>query len=92
VPLSVLERSIEVLELAREAAARGNQNSLSDAGVAALCARAAAEGAWLNVLINLKNLSDEGTVRELRRRGEDALVRARVKAGEVLGMVESALA
>ena len=92
VPLSVLERSLEVMELAREVATRGNPNSVSDAGVAALCARAAAEGAWLNVLINLKSLGDDAEARELRRRGEDALVQARVRAGEVLRSVELALA
>lgn len=92
VPLTVLERSLEVLELAREAAGRGNQNSISDAGVAALAARAAAEGAWLNVLINLKGTGEAEWTRELRRRGEDALVQARVRAGEVLRLVEQSLA
>ena len=37
----------------------GNRNSVSDAGVAALAARTAAEAAYLNVAINLPGLGDE---------------------------------
>lgn len=59
VPLEVLERSVRTLELATKAAKGGNPNSVSDAGVASACARAAARGASLNVRINLQNLSGE---------------------------------
>ena len=59
VPLEVLEGCAGLLELAREAAASGNPNSLSDAGVAVWCARACAEGAYYNVLINLPGLEDD---------------------------------
>ena len=59
VPLAVLRRSLEAAELARLAVTSGNKNSVSDAGVAALTARAAAEGAYLNVRINLPGISDE---------------------------------
>ena len=58
VPLAVLERIPQVLELADEIARIGNAASLSDAGVAVLTAMAAAEGAWYNVLINLASLRD----------------------------------
>ncbi|HOX45036.1 MAG TPA: glutamate formimidoyltransferase [Myxococcota bacterium] len=58
VPLSLLGRMPEVLALAAQAGEQGNQNSLSDAGVAVLCARAAAEGAYYNVVINLAGVSD----------------------------------
>ena len=56
VPLGVLRRSIHALKLAEIAARRGNPNSLSDAGVAALVGLACAEGAFYNVRINLKSL------------------------------------
>ncbi len=52
VPLSVLRRAVEAIDLAEKVAEKGNPNSLSDAGVAALMAVAAAEGAYYNVLIN----------------------------------------
>jgi glutamate formiminotransferase/formiminotetrahydrofolate cyclodeaminase len=59
VPLGVLRRSRRAAELARVVALSGNKNSVSDAGVAALAARAAAEGAFLNVKINLGGIADE---------------------------------
>jgi glutamate formiminotransferase/formiminotetrahydrofolate cyclodeaminase len=57
VPLGVLRRAVAALELVEVAAQRGNPNSLSDAGVAALAGLACAEGAFYNVRINLKALS-----------------------------------
>jgi glutamate formiminotransferase/formiminotetrahydrofolate cyclodeaminase len=58
VPLGVLEKCPEVIELCREVARIGLQASLSDAGVGAQMARAAAAGAYQNVCINLASLTD----------------------------------
>jgi len=58
VPLSVLEKIPQLLELADEIAEIGNAASLSDAGVAVLTAMTGAEGAYYNVLINLESLAD----------------------------------
>ncbi|HER43949.1 MAG TPA: glutamate formimidoyltransferase [Candidatus Eisenbacteria bacterium] len=75
VPLEVLRRALAAAELARVAVEKGNRNSISDAGVAALAARTAAEGAYLNVRINLSGIEDasfkEKTLSEADRlRGE----------------------
>jgi glutamate formiminotransferase/formiminotetrahydrofolate cyclodeaminase len=59
VPLSVLRRAWDAARIARSMVEKGNKNSVSDAGVAALTARAAAEGAYLNVIINLPGIEDE---------------------------------
>ncbi len=59
VPLCVLKRTVRAAELARKVVERGNKNSISDAGVAALTSRTAAEGAYLNVTINLPGIQDE---------------------------------
>jgi len=59
IPFEVLKLGRTLAELATIAAKKGNRNSLSDAGVAALTARTAAEGAFYNVLINLPGLKDE---------------------------------
>ncbi len=67
VPLEVLERSVEAVRLARTAAAKGNRNSLSDAGVAGLAAQAAGDGAWYNVLINLQGIRDAAFAARVRR-------------------------
>jgi glutamate formiminotransferase/formiminotetrahydrofolate cyclodeaminase len=58
VPLGVLEKCGEVIELCREVGKIGLQASLSDAGVGAQMARAAAAGAYQNVCINLAQLAD----------------------------------
>jgi glutamate formiminotransferase/formiminotetrahydrofolate cyclodeaminase len=72
VPLGVLESCPEVIELCREVARIGLQASLSDAGVGVQMARAAAGGAYQNVCINLKNLSDRKTKSALLDRADSA--------------------
>jgi glutamate formiminotransferase/formiminotetrahydrofolate cyclodeaminase len=58
-PLRTMELANAVFELAEEMVKKGNPNSVTDAGVGALCARAAVHGAWLNVKINAKGLDDK---------------------------------
>ncbi len=59
VPLRVLRLSREIAEMADTVAEMGMRASVSDAGVAASAARTAAEGACMNVLINLGEIEDE---------------------------------
>lgn len=65
VPLATARACIDALGLALEAVA-GNNNSASDAGVAALMARAGAHGAALNVLINLGSINDAAYVADMK--------------------------
>lgn len=58
-PLLTMEVAFKVFELAEAMAKNGNPNSVSDAGVGALCARAAVHAAWMNVKINVKDLKDK---------------------------------
>jgi formiminotetrahydrofolate cyclodeaminase len=58
-PELVCRHALEVLALAGRVAELGNPNAVSDAGVAALLAAAALEGAALNVEINLGSIKDE---------------------------------
>ncbi len=71
VPLATALACLEVLELATRVAKCGNANAITDAGTAGLLARAAGEGALLNVEINLKSLPDsadkQGVETELHR-------------------------
>ena len=73
VPLSVLEKTRSAANISKVVAENGNQNSLSDAGVAALMARAAAHGAYYNVLINLKSLADKKWAEDIRKKADGAL-------------------
>ncbi len=92
VPLEVVERSVRALELALVVARDGNPNSVSDAGVAGACALAAAEGASLNVRINVPNLTDLEVGGELLAEQERLLGRAHELAGEVRDTVDRVLA
>ncbi|HSA95065.1 MAG TPA: glutamate formimidoyltransferase [Acidobacteriota bacterium] len=67
VPFEVLEKSVEAVRLAKVAAAKGNKNSVSDAGVAGLAGQAAGEGAYYNVLINLAAIKDAAFSAKVRR-------------------------
>ncbi|MBI4725783.1 glutamate formimidoyltransferase [candidate division TA06 bacterium] len=63
VPLETAKTCLKAMELSLAAAEKGNVNLASDAGVAALMARAGVEGAGLNVLINLSSIKDQGFVK-----------------------------
>ena len=69
VPYQVMESAFASLEVIRAMAAEGNPNSVSDAGVGALCARAAVLGAFLNVRINAAGYEDKGYVDDILGRG-----------------------
>src|SRR5690606_15008721 len=58
VPWTVMRTAFDVFELVGAMAEHGNPASASDAGVGALCARAAVRGAWLNVRTNVAGLKD----------------------------------
>ena len=83
VPMGVLEKSIEALKLAKEVALKGNKNSLSDAGVAGLTARAAAEGAYYNIKINLPGLEDVDFKSKINKQAT-TLVKKAVQLGDEL--------
>ncbi len=77
IPLAVLEACPEIIELCREVGRIGLQASLSDAGVGAQVARAAAAGAYQNVCINLGGLADASRRAPLLARADAAWARAR---------------
>lgn len=58
VPLRTMKASFRAFDIARVMAAEGNPNSVSDAGVGALCIRTAVQGAYLNVKINASGIKD----------------------------------
>ncbi len=59
IPFKVMETALESLSVMKKMVEIGNQNSLSDAAVGALCAKTAIAGAFLNVRINSKDLNDK---------------------------------
>jgi len=91
VPLEVVERSVAALEIALRVAQDGNPASVSDAGVAGSCGLAAAEGAALNVRINLPSVGDAKAAATLRERLDAALGHARSVAAAVATQVDAVL-
>ena len=87
VPLKTMEASLKALPLALEMARKGNPASASDAGVAALAARAACRGAELNVRINASGLKDKAPAAPLIARAAAILQEAEALEAEVLEAV-----
>ncbi len=71
VPLKVMQMAYESLEVIKAMATIGNPNSVSDAGVGALCARSAVMGAFMNVRINAVDYSDKEYVASVIKRGTE---------------------
>ena len=91
VPLETARASADVAELAEQAAASGNPNAVSDAGVAALLAQAACQGAVYNVRINVTALSDKSLGQPLLRQAAEQLARAERHARATTNSVERAM-
>jgi len=87
VPMEVMRSALGVLELAKVAAEKGNVNAISDAGVAAIMALSAAEGASLNVRINLAAIKDRQVADSLSSEMATLLNQVRGLNEEILGMV-----
>lgn len=90
VPLRVLERSVDAIACA-EVAATGNKNARSDAGVAALTARACAEGAYYNVRINLDGFEDSAFAAAARARSTAALAQVTERAEALAKQIRTEL-
>ncbi len=89
IPLKVMETTLESFELLKNMAEKGNPNSVSDAGVGALCARAAVRGAMLNVRINAADLSDKDLAKDLLNKGTAIEEKARTLEEEILKTVNT---
>jgi len=92
VPLGVVQLCERALPLVERVADKGNKNSISDAGVAALVLGAAARGAWLNVLINLPGLSDRDEASRIHKDGDALAGRVADGATSVADRVAKSLA
>ncbi len=88
IPLEVMRTAHGSFETIKAMAKDGNPNSVSDAGVAALCARSAVLGAYLNVKINAGGIKDKVFVAEIMNEADDLAASAKLLESEVLEVVE----
>ena len=82
-PFEMMQLACETLELTRSLVGRLNASAASDLGCSALSLRAAIQGAWLNVLINISGIADEAIAAEYRKNGEALLAKALPLADEI---------
>jgi glutamate formiminotransferase/formiminotetrahydrofolate cyclodeaminase len=91
VPFKIMETSFACLESIKCMAEVGNPNSISDAGVAALCIRTAVMGAYLNVRINCKDLNDDNYVSDIIQKGKLIVEQTNQIEKEIMLLVEKQL-
>ena len=88
VPLETMKASFKAFEICKAMAETGNPNSVSDAGVGALAARAAVLGAGLNVKINASSLKDKAQAEALINEANNLMAEADKAEREVMEIVE----
>lgn len=89
VPLQTMKASYATFDIIRAMAEEGNPNSVSDAGVGALAARAAVLGAGLNVKINAAGLKDRAVADALVSEANQLIADACRQESEILEIVNS---
>ena len=90
-PFEMMELAAETLELTASVLGKSNDSAASDLGVSALSLRAAIQGAWLNVLINIGSLKDQALAEDYRAKGEALLAKALPLADEIYSTVVKAM-
>lgn len=88
VPFKVMQKAFDSMEVMKAMAETGNPNSVSDAGVGALCARAAVRGAFMNVRINGAGLDDKDFVNNLLKKGAELEAKALECEIEIVKIVD----
>ncbi len=91
IPLRVMQESFKIMQLAARMSEIGNQNSLSDAGVAILQAGAGLEGAAMNVLINIPGIDDKIIVADFHKQVSELRSQAKELSEKVLASINTKL-
>ena len=88
IPLNIMVESYNSYEIIEFLAKEGNQNSLSDSGVACLCVHTAIHGAYLNVRINLKDATGG---KDIMKKADKILKDSHSKKEKIMKLVEDKL-
>jgi len=89
VPFKTMQKAFESMEIIKAMVETGNPNSITDAGVGALCARSAVMGAFLNVKVNAAGLKDKNFVKDILKKGNEIEKGAKKLEAILLTMVNS---
>ncbi|MDR2671402.1 MAG: cyclodeaminase/cyclohydrolase family protein [Oscillospiraceae bacterium] len=91
-PYEMMEYALAALRLAEKALGRSNKSAVSDLGVSALLLKAALQGAWLNVLINVGSVDDAAFAERHRAGGAAMLAEALPLADRIYETVSATIA
>ena len=86
-PYRTMVKAYESFELIKSMVETGNPNSVSDAGVGALCARASVKGCYLNIKINAQDLTEHPEVKPILAHAEQMNTETDVKEQEIWQLV-----
>ncbi len=89
VPLKTMKICLESMTIIKEMVKEGNPNSVTDAGVGALCARSAIIGAYLNVKVNGSGLKDKAYMEKTMKEAEALKAAAENMEKEILQIVDN---
>lgn len=92
VPLKTMKICLESMTIIKEMVKEGNPNSVTDAGVGALCARSAIIGAYLNVKVNGSGLKDKAYMEKTMKEAESIKLMAENLEKEILILVDQKIA
>ena len=92
IPLKVAQLAHDALPLAAAMAKDGNPNSVTDAGVGAMCLRTAVMGAVLNARINCGDLEDQAKVAEVQAMCAQLVASAQSQEADILRAVDDVMA
>ncbi|MFA4853495.1 MAG: glutamate formimidoyltransferase [Bacteroidales bacterium] len=87
VPFRTMRKAFESMEIIKAMVETGNPNSVTDAGVGAICARSAVMGAYLNVKINAAGLEDKTFANDIIAKGKEIEGKAQLLEKEILKTV-----
>ena len=91
IPFEVIETSFKCFDLIRKMIEIGNPNAITDVGVAALCAKTAVVGAYLNLKINCQGLDDKNYVDDILEKAENYVNDANIQESDILKIIKKRL-
>lgn len=89
VPMEIMEKCCEAIEMHQEFAQKGSALAISDVGCGVICCKSALMGASLNVFINTKTMEDRVKADELNAKAEAMLSKYCAMADEIYAQVRA---
>lgn len=91
IPLEIMKKSCEAIDLHEEYAKKGSTLAISDAGVGVIFCKSALQGASLNVFINTSSMTDKEYAQRINEEADKMLFEYTMKADEIYASVFSRL-